>query len=62
MVRGKPFISCPSAVDCCCVASGMGDVEVCDAEGGIAAAAAAEAEGGISEGVAWKLWELVAAW
>lgn len=54
LLRGMPFMSCPSADDEeDVVASVIGDVLVCDAEGGIDAAEVdAGGGGGISVGVA----------
>lgn len=56
MLRGMPFMSCPSADEEDVVASVIGGVLVVwDAEGGIDAAGADAGGGGISVGVAWNL-------
>lgn len=63
LLRGMPFMNCPSdeddVVDGWVAASVIGDGVVCDAEEGIDAADA-DAGGGISVGVPWKL--LLDAW
>lgn len=56
LLRGMPFMSCPSADgEEDVVASVIGDVVVWDAEGGIDAAGVDAGGGGISVGVAWNL-------